>query len=67
MLEVLRDGGSMTAARVGAALGLDRLPVRFALNRLRQQGLVRLAGMDHDANAQARGGHPGIWDAVHAG
>ena len=66
VLEVLRAGGPMTAAQIGAALGLDRLPVRRALVRLRNRGLVRLAGMDHSSPALAAGGLPGLWEAAPA-
>ena len=67
VLAVLRARGLLTAAQIGEALDLDRLPVRRALVRLQERGLVRLAGVDHDeASARAGVGAPGIWEAVPA-
>ena len=66
VLAVLRSGGLLTAAQIGEELGVDRLPVRRALVRLQQRGLVRLAGMDLGANTKALGGAPGIWELAPA-
>ncbi len=65
VLHVLRVHGPMTAADIADALGLDRLPVRQALGRLRERGLVRLAGMVARRSPHWGGDRPaGIWEAV---
>ena len=66
MLAVLRGGGQMTAAAIGQALGLDRIPVSKALNRLRTRGLVRIAAYEHHARSWGNAGLPGVWEAVPA-
>ena len=55
----------MAAADMAEALGLDRLPVRNALSRLRQRGLVCLAGMVARHSPHWGDDRPaGMWEAV---
>ncbi len=65
VLHVLRARGPMSAADIGGALGLDRYPVRNALQRLRDRGLVRTAGAPSRAPHWG-GGPPSIWEAIPA-
>ena len=65
VLHVLRAHGRMTAADIAEALGLDHYPVRQALSRLRERGLVRVAGMAGHAPRWG-GGPPSIWEAIPA-
>ena len=65
VLHVLRTHGPMTAEEIAEALGQDRFPVRYALERLRGRGLVRVAGMAaRDASQWGEGGPVGIWEAT---
>jgi predicted transcriptional regulator len=63
VLQVLRAGQQMTVTEIGKALNLDRAPVTSALNRLRVQGLVRLAAYEHHHRTWGEG-TPGVWEAV---
>ncbi len=64
VLHVLRAHGPMTPADIAEALGVDRLPVRHTLSRLRKRRLVRVAGVVGRPTQRWGGSPPGIWEAV---
>ncbi len=65
MLHVLRAHGPRAASDIAEALDLDRYPVRHALSRLRERGLVRVTGMAGRAPHWG-GPPPSIWEAISA-
>ena len=65
VLHVLRAHGPRTASDIAEALDLDRLPARNGLSRLRERGLVRVAGMAGHRPSEAHG-PPSIWEAIPA-
>ena len=64
VIRQLREQGPASAAELAGAIGLDRLAVRRALNRLRPRGLVRMAALRAARTGWGASGFAGVWEAV---
>jgi predicted ArsR family transcriptional regulator len=66
LLETLRARGPISHVQLGRALGVDRLPVRVALERLQRRGLVRRVGEAHTRRGWGAGAPETVWEATRA-
>ena len=64
VLQALRTHGPSTPTDLGRALGVNVVPVRSALARLRRQGLVQPTGAPAPLGAGGNGALLPLWEAA---